>query len=123
MRSLLLAIVLLLTMAPAAGADSIAYIDGGEVWLSSLDGAKKVRLATHVVNSAGETEKWLAVAASDGGRIVAARNLPGRISRFSWFKVWEPDGTSTVEGPLTAPTAGPRTSTRSASTSPRTAST
>ena len=103
MRSLLLAIVLLLTMAPASGAESIAYVDGGEVWLSSLDGAKKVRLATHVVNSAGETEKWLAVAASDGGRIVAARNFPGRSSRFSWFKVWEPDGTSTVEGPLTAP--------------------
>ena len=90
-------------MAPAAGAASIAYIDGGEVWLSSLDGAQKVRLATPVVNAAGETEKWLAVAASDSGRIVAARNVPGRISRFSWFKVWEPNGTSTVEGPLNAP--------------------
>jgi hypothetical protein len=104
MRSMLIAIALLLTLAPAAGAASIAYIDGGEVWLSSLDGTQKVRLATHVVNSAGETEKWLAVAASDGGRIVAARNVPGRISRFSWFKVWEPNGTSTVEGPLNAPT-------------------
>jgi hypothetical protein len=103
MRSLLLATFLLLTMAPAAGAASIAYIDGGEVWLSSLDGAQKVRLAAPVVNSAGETEKWLAVAASDSGRIVAARNFPGRISRFSWFKVWEPNGTSTVEGPLNAP--------------------
>ena len=103
MRSALIAILFLLTMAPAAGAASIAYIDGGEVWLSSLDGAQKVRLATPVVNSAGETEKWLAVAASDSGRIVAARNVPGRISRFSWFKVWEPNGTSTVEGPLNAP--------------------
>ena len=56
-----------------------------------------------MVNGAGETEKWLAVAASDGGRIVAARNVPGRNSRFSWFKVWEPNGTSTVEGPLNAP--------------------
>jgi hypothetical protein len=62
-----------------------------------------VRLATHVVNSNGETEKWLAVAASDSGRIVAARNLPGRNSSFSWFKVWEPNGSSTVEGPLNAP--------------------
>ena len=56
-----------------------------------------------MVNPSGETEKWLAVAASDSGRIVAARNFPGRISRFSWFKVWEPNGTSTVEGPLNAP--------------------
>jgi hypothetical protein len=103
MRSALIAILLLLTTAPAAGAASIAYVDGGEVWLSSLDGQQKVRLATHVVNGAGETEKWLAVAASDGGRIVAARNVPGRIARFSWFKVWEPNGTSTVEGPLNAP--------------------
>jgi hypothetical protein len=86
-----------------AGAASIAYVDGGEVWLSSLDGQQKVRLATPVVNSDGETEKWLAVAASDSGRIVAARNVPGRIARFSWFKVWEPNGTSTVEGPLNAP--------------------
>jgi hypothetical protein len=87
----------------AAHAASIAYIDGGEVWLSSLDGAQKVRLATPVVNSEGQTEKWLAVAASDGGRIVAARNVPGRVAQFSWFKVWEPNGTSTVEGPLNAP--------------------
>jgi hypothetical protein len=103
MRSALIAIVLLLTLVPAAGAASIAYIDNGEVWLSSLDGAQKVRLAAPVVNSAGETEKWLAVAASDNGRIVAVRNFPGRMSQFSWFKVWEPNGTSTVEGPLNAP--------------------
>jgi hypothetical protein len=103
MRSALIAVLVLLTMAPAAGAASIAYIDGGEVWLSSLDGTQKVRLAPHVVNSDGGTEKWVAVAASDGGRIVAARNFPGRNSGFSWFKVWEPNGTSTVEGPLNAP--------------------
>src|SRR4051794_38114166 len=103
MRATLIAILLLLTTAPAAGAASIAYIDGGEVWLSSLDGARKARLAGPVVNAAGQTEKWLAVAASDGGRIVAVRNEPGKTSRLSWFKVWEPDGTSTVEGPLNAP--------------------
>ena len=103
MRSVLIAITCLLTMAPAAGAASIAYVDGGDVWLSSLDGSQKARLATPVVNGAGETEKWLAVAASDNGRIVAVRNVPGRIARSSWFKVWEPDGTSTVEGPLNAP--------------------
>ncbi|HYH93717.1 MAG TPA: hypothetical protein VD763_11195, partial [Candidatus Saccharimonadales bacterium] len=55
------------------------------------------------VNGDGDTEKWLDVAQSDGGRIVAVRNKPGRISNFSWFKIWEPNGTSTVEGPLNAP--------------------
>jgi hypothetical protein len=106
MRAALLLIVLASALAvavPAAGAASVAYIDGGEVWLSSLDGGRKVRLAAPVVNGEGKTEKWLAVAASDGGRIVAARNVPGRISNFTWFKVWEPDGSSTVEGPLNAP--------------------
>ena len=106
MRAALLLTALLLALAVSAstaGAASIAYVDNGEVWLSSLDGAKKVRLAAPVVNGSGETEKWLAVAHSDGGRIVAARNKPGRMSNFSWFKVWEPDGSSTVEGPLNAP--------------------
>ena len=103
MRSTLTAILLLLIVTPTAGAASIAYVDGGEVWVSSLDGAQKARIATPVVNGAGETEKWLAVAASDGGRIVAARNVPGRSPSYSSFKVWEPNGTSTVEGPLNAP--------------------
>ena len=98
------AALIVIAAAPgAAGAASIAYVDGGNVWLSSLDGAQKVRLATPVVNGSGETEKWLAVAASDSGRIVAARNVPGRSARFSLFRVWEPNGTSTVEGPLNAP--------------------
>ncbi len=85
---------------PAAWAGSIAYIDNGEVWVASLDGAQKVRIASPAVTLAGETEKYNAVAAADDGRIVAARNEPGRISSFSWFKAWEPNGTSTVEGPL-----------------------
>jgi hypothetical protein len=97
------ALVVIAAAPGAAGAASIAYVDGGDVWLSSLDGQQKVRLAAPVVNAGGETEKWLAVAASDNGRIVAARNFPGRNSGFSWFKVWEPNGTSTVEGPLNAP--------------------
>ena len=104
MRSTLIAILLLLAVTPTAGAASIAYVDGGDVWVSSLDGGQKARIATPVVNGSGETEKWLAVAASDSGRIVATRNVPGRSANFSWFKVWEPNGTSTVEGPLNAPT-------------------
>jgi hypothetical protein len=104
MRIALILLALLLAAPSVAEAASIAYVENGEVWVSSLDGARKARLAGPVVNGNGATEKWLAVAASDGGRIVAARNVPGRMSQFSWFKVWEPNGTSTVEGPLNAPT-------------------
>ncbi len=102
MRCTLIAILFLLTMAPAVGAASIAYVDGGEVWLSSLDGTQKVRLATPVVTGGG-TEQWLSVAASDSGRIVAVRNVPGGLATSSRFSVWEPNGTSTVDGPLNAP--------------------
>ena len=103
-RAVLLAAVVAAVATPAvASAASVAYVDKGEVWLASLDGSKKARLAVPVVNGSGETEEWLDVAQSDGGRIVAVRNKPGRLSSFSWFKIWEPDGSSTVEGPLNAP--------------------
>jgi hypothetical protein len=91
------------TVPAFAGAASVAYTDNGEVWLSSLDGSQKARLAMPVVNAQGDTETWLDVAHSDSGRIVAVRNKPGRMSQFSWFKIWEPDGSSSVEGPLNAP--------------------
>ena len=42
-----LVLLALLTFPAAANAASVAYIDNGEVWLSSLDGAQKVRLASH----------------------------------------------------------------------------
>jgi hypothetical protein len=99
----LAAVVAAFAMPAVAGAASVAYVDKGEVWLASLDGAKKARLAVPVVNANGEAEEWLDVAQSDGGRIVAVRNKPGRMSSFSWFKIWEPDGSSSVEGPLNAP--------------------
>jgi hypothetical protein len=103
-RAVLLVAVVAAGAAPAAAdAASVAYVDNGEVWLASLDGTKKARLAMPVVNGAGETENWIDIAQSDGGRIVAVRNKPGRLSNYSWFKIWEPDGTSTVEGPLNAP--------------------
>jgi hypothetical protein len=97
------ALVVMAAAPGAAGAASIAYIDGGDVWLSSLDGQQKVRLAAPVVNTDGDTEAWLAVAASDSGRIVAVRNVAGMDATLSRFKVWEPNGTSTLEGPLNAP--------------------
>ena len=102
--AVLLAAVMAAVAIPAvADAASVAYVDNGEVWLASLDGTTKTRLATPVVNGDGDTEEWLDIAQSDSGRIVAVRNQPGRMSNFSWFKIWEPDGSSTVEGPLNAP--------------------
>ncbi len=103
-RAMLLAAVVAALMTPAfADAASVAYLDNGEVWLASLDGTQKARLAVPVVNGDGDTENWVDVAQSDGGRIVAVRNKPGGLSNLARFKIWEPNGTSTVEGPLNAP--------------------
>ena len=78
-----LTLLFLLLLAPAANAASVAYIADGEVWLASLDGSQRVKLAGHVTNSRGVIEKWSAVAQADNGRIVASRNEPGKISSLS----------------------------------------
>ena len=100
---LLAAVMAGVAMPAVADAASVAYVDKGEVWLASLDGATEGAPGGARGEQRRRTEKWLDVAQSDGGRIVAVRNKPGRISNFSWFKIWEPDGSSTVEGPLNAP--------------------
>lgn len=79
-------------------AASVAYVDGKEVWLSSLDGSAKVRL------SAGEGQ-WLDVAQADGGRVIGVQNEPGKIAQLSRFTVWEPDGSIAAQGPLPYRTA------------------
>ncbi len=87
-----------LLSAGVAQAASVAYIEDREVWLSSLDGAAKVRL------SGGEGQ-WLDVAQADGGRIIGVRNEPGKIAQLSQFTVWEPDGSVAHQGPLPYRTA------------------
>lgn len=86
-RSLLvlaLAAAALAIAVPAASA-SIAYIDGNEVWVSSDDGARKVRL------SAGEND-WREVAQSDQGYVVGTRREAGKISQLTSFTIWDPSG-------------------------------
>lgn len=101
MKRILLSVLFLLLLAPTAQAASVAYIADGEVWLASLDGTQRVKLAGHFTNVNGAAEKWNAVAQADNGRIVATRNEPGKISSLSWYQVWEPNGTSTIQSPLT----------------------
>lgn len=50
------AVVAAFAMPALAGAASVAYVDKGEVWLASLDGAKKARLAMPVVNASGAAD-------------------------------------------------------------------
>lgn len=81
-------------VAPAASAAGVAYVGGDkEIWVASLDGAQKLRL------SGGEGD-WLAAAQSDTGWVVGVRNIPGKISTLSTFKVWNASGVQVYGGPL-----------------------
>ncbi len=89
------AAVVVAALPSAASAASVAYIDGGEVWLSSLDGAQKSRL------SDGD-DNWQYVAASDGGRVAAVQRVPSQISQTSTFRVWAADDAVAGNGALSA---------------------
>ncbi|MFA9269686.1 MAG: hypothetical protein ACEQSX_02870 [Baekduiaceae bacterium] len=79
-----------LAVTPAtASAASVSYIDGGEVWQSTLDGSRKAKL------SGGDTT-YKEVAQADGGRTVGVRR-DGSLSRFTLFN---PDGAVAHDGPL-----------------------
>lgn len=82
--SLVLSLLIAVFVASSASA-SVAYIDNNEVWVSSDDGARKVRL------SAGEND-WREVAQSDQGFIVGTRKEAGKISQLASFTVWDPTG-------------------------------
>jgi hypothetical protein len=69
LRTLLPAAVALAALATpaAASADSIVYLDGGNVWSASADGAKKVQLT--------DGGNWASATQADDGTIAASRNL------------------------------------------------
>ncbi len=90
----LLAAVVVAALPSVAGAASLAYIDGGEVWLASLDGSQKSRLS-------GGDGNWQNVAASDGGRVAAVQRV-ATASETSTFRVWAADGAVAFNGALSA---------------------
>jgi hypothetical protein len=87
------------TLPGAAQAASVAYVDGGGIWVSKLDGSRKVMLAdaSSVPVDAGPFRE---VTAADSGRIVGVRRPPNHGGQYSWFQVFEPDGSSTVQNSL-----------------------
>jgi hypothetical protein len=88
----------LLVPATAVHAAGVAYIDGGQVWVSSLDGQTKVQLSPTPTDPPGE--QWIDVAQGDGGQVIGVRNVPGRQGQFATFAVWQADGTLTDQGPM-----------------------
>lgn len=95
----LLVVVAALAVPAAAQATSVAYIDGGAVWVAKPDGSRKVMLAD-ANSEPGAAGPFREVAAADSGRIVAVRRPDNRGGQYGWFQVFEPDGSSTLQGGL-----------------------
>ncbi|MBJ7472792.1 MAG: hypothetical protein JHD16_15910 [Solirubrobacteraceae bacterium] len=100
LRTVAAAVALTAFAAPAAAHGAgVAYVDGNEIWVSSLDGTQKVRL------SAGEND-WREVAQSDGGHVIGIRLEANKIANLSSFTIWNPDGTVKDFGPLVSKSNG-----------------
>lgn len=101
MRGLLVVIVVTagLTLPGAVQAASVAYVDGGGVWVSKLDGSRKVMLAD-ASSPPVDAAEFRDVTAADSGRIVGVRRPGTSSSQYSWFQVFEPDGSSGAQGAL-----------------------
>lgn len=84
--------------APPASATFVTYLDGNEVWVSTLDGARKARLST------GEGD-YIEVTAADNGRILGVQKEASKIYQLARMRLWEADGQLISQGPLPARTS------------------
>ena len=96
--SLIIVVASALVFAGAAeAAFSVSYTDKGSVWLSTLNGKKKRKLAAKPKGKV----KWIETAQSDNGRVIAVRRDPARIANLNSYVLWGPTGKRIVQGSLT----------------------
>lgn len=84
----------------ATAASSVSYTQGGSLWLSSLNGKQKRKLAVRPKGA----EKWIETAQSDSGRVIAIRRDPAKIANLNSYVLWGPTGKRITRGSLTADT-------------------
>jgi hypothetical protein len=102
-RRLALAAVSILSLAGlgaagSAAAAEVAYIDGGQVWISTLDGSSK-----HSLSGPSPDEKtWTETAQAENGTIIGVRREPGKMGTLNATQLWSPDGSTIGYGSLTA---------------------
>jgi len=82
----------------AAAAPSVSYTQGGSLWLSSLNGKQKRKLAAKPKGKV----KWIETAQSDNGRVIAIKRDPAKISNLNSYVAWSPAGKRITQGSLTA---------------------
>lgn len=77
-----------LALAAAAGATQVAYSDGDQVWVSTLDGSKKRSLS----GPSPDEKQWREVAQADDGTIIGVRREGTKMGNFNATQLWNPDG-------------------------------
>ncbi|HWK26131.1 MAG TPA: hypothetical protein VNS09_06190 [Solirubrobacter sp.] len=99
MRTLVLALALIGLGAAPAGAAQVSYIDGGQVWIATLDGTAKRSLSGPSPD--GYTWQWQAQ--SDDGYVIGVRATPGHFNAGNNAATeWGPDGTPQTSGDTAA---------------------
>lgn len=97
--SLVLTIAAVLVFTGAAeAAYSVSYSDKGGVWLSSLNGKTKRKLAAKPKGKI----RWIETAQSDNGRVIAVKRDPAKVSNLNSYFLWSPAGKRIGVGSLTA---------------------
>src|SRR5882757_3585927 len=82
---------------PAAAAE-VAYVDGGQIWVSTLDGVTKRSLS----GPSPDAKTWTETAQAENGTIIGVRREPGKIGTLNATQLWGPDGAVIGYGSLTA---------------------
>ena len=99
-RPMLTALLLLATLAGTARAAEVAYVDGDQVWVATLDGQQKRSLS----GPSPDEKQWREVAQADNGTILGVRREGGKMGTLNATRLWGPDGATVGDGSLTAPT-------------------
>lgn len=84
--------------ASGAGAAQVAYVDGGQVWISTLDGSSKRSLS----GPSPDEKTWTETAQAENGTVIGVRREPGKIGTLNATTLWGPDGAVVGNGTLTA---------------------
>jgi hypothetical protein len=99
-RLLLPVLLALAVLAPVAGAAEVSYVDGGQVWIATLDGAQKRSLS----GPSPDAKVWTEAAQADNGTVIGVRREPGKMATLNATRLWGAGGNLIGEGALTAPT-------------------
>lgn len=92
----LLALLAAALLAVPASAAQVSYIDGGQVWVSTLDGAQKRSLS----GPSPDARVWTEVAQADSGAILGVQREPGKQGYLNATTLWDPSGAVAGHGAL-----------------------